>query len=376
MSEEYKEGFDGKRILITGGLGFIGSTLARTLAGLKQPPESIVLVDALVPGLGGNINEDVSASVALQHYNLSGLNGNIRVYSGEEGDMRNKERMLNILEAEKPEFIFNIAGSVSHIGSKDNPSFDFEHNLKSHIHFLDACRDYSKKHPGRKIKVGYAGTRDQLGKVPERELPVDERFVVNNIADPQGINKQAAEFYHRWFSDHGNFPFFSLRLVNVYGPRHIMNDSGQGVVNWFVTLALEGKPIKLWDGGKFLRDFNYVDDTVEAFMRGMVSEKANNQIYNLGASLKVNGYPEIIGENVKIIGGLADLIIKEAGNGSFISEPYPKGRETLEPGHFSADICKIHSDLEWIPRTSLKEGIKKTLEFYKEPANREIYWKK
>lgn len=353
--KNYKEFFCDKGILITGGLGFIGSNLAYRLA--KLSPKKIMLADALVPGLGGN------------KYNLEGIEDNVELITGKDGDIRNNDTMKELVS--QADYIFNLAGSVSHIGSKKNPLFDLELNLESHIHFLETCKNELKSR-NKPLKVVYSGTRDQYGKISQSDIPVNENYLTRQAADPQGINKGAAEFYHFWYGNHYGIQSCSLRLTNTYGPRHIMTDSGQGALNWFIRKAIDREEIELWDGGEAIRDFNHVDDVVEALLMSMGSEKSNGQAYNLGSFRKKNGLFEYLGGNITSIKNAAEEVIRIAGSGSCKTILYPADRKDIEPGHFYGDTTKIYEELGWEPKISLQEGLKRTIEFYRQ--NKEKYW--
>ncbi len=355
MGEEYRSFFEGKKILITGGAGFLGSALAHKLIPLK--PAKIIIVDAMIPNLGGNL------------VNIRDIEENLVVYIGEDWDLRNEEKIKPLIE--ESDCIFNLAGNVSHIGSTENPLFDFELNLRAHLHFLESCKKCMQE--GKEdLKILYAGTRDQYGKVDQKHLPVDESYLIQEATDPQGINKHATEFFHFWYGSHFGIKISSVRLTNLYGPRHVMNDPGQGVLNWFIRQAMDGETLELWGGGEQLRDFNYVDDAVDALLRIMASDKTNGEIYNLGSFIKKSGLYEHLGNNVMSVGKVAQLVVEIAGNGAFTSIPYPEDRKPLEPGHFYADASKLYNDVGWEPKIPLAEGIRRTVEFYRD--NKEHYW--
>ncbi len=353
-NEELFKFYTGKKILITGGLGFIGSNLAKKI--LEFHPGEVILVDSLIKGLGGN------------KINIREIEDKVKVYSGEKWDLRNVDAIAPLLK--DVDYVFNLAGSVSHIGSKENPSMDLELNLRSHLHFLEACRKAMKDRK-KPIKIVYAGTRDQYGKVKEKFLPVKEDYLIDEVTDPQGINKHSAEFYHFWYKNFG-IRAVSLRLTNVYGPKHIMTDHGQGVVNWFIRKAIDDEVLDLWGGGEALRDFLYVDDVVEAFLLVMALDKTDGQSYNLGAYRKKNGLYEIVGDNVKSIQEMAKIIIEVGGSGSLNIIPYPEDRKPLEPGHFYADATKIFEEVGWEAKTDIREGLRKTISFYRK--NKSDYW--
>ncbi|MBT3404887.1 NAD-dependent epimerase/dehydratase family protein [archaeon] len=349
-----EKGFEGKTVLITGGIGFIGSSLAHRLVALK--PKKIMIFDSCIPQLGGN------------KFNIIGIKDQVEEYVGEEWDLRNREKIKPLIK--EADIIFNLAGSVSHIGSKENPLFDFELNLRSHLEFLEACKECMQEGK-EKLKIVYSGTRDQYGKIKQEHLPVDEKYLIHEATDPQGINKHATEFFHFWYADHFKFDAVSLRLTNTYGPRHIMSDPGQGVLNWFICKAMDGETLELWGGGEQLRDFNYIDDVVEAMLLVALSEKTKGKAYNLGSFIKKKGLYGHIGNNVISIGDVAKMVVKIADKGGWVDIPYPQDRKTLEPGHFYSDATKIYEEVGWEPKISLEEGIRRTIEFYRD--NKEHY---
>ncbi|MAG37887.1 NAD-dependent epimerase [Candidatus Pacearchaeota archaeon] len=356
MTEDnYKSAFKGKNIMITGGLGFIGSNLAHALAPLS--PERIVIVDSYLEGHGAN------------KYNLSGIEDIVEIPSEFSGgiDIRDNKNFSPLLSG--IDYIFNLAGSISHIGSKKDPLKDLQLNLESHVSFLQSCRTYVES-GGKPPKIIFGGTRDQYGKLPESTLPVRENTLHEDPADPQGIHNQAAEFHHLWYRNFG-IQASSLRLTNTFGPRHPMQNPSQGFLNWFIRLALENKEIELWGGGEALRDFNYVDDVTEAFLRTMASDETDGNVYNLGSYIRKSGRVKDMGDNARTVSEAAHAIVEKAGSGSCRVIPYPEDKKAIEPGHFCADATKIYEEVGWLPRTSFQEGIEKTLGFYK--SERENY---
>ena len=271
------------------------------------------------------------------------------------------------------DYIFNLAGSINHLGSLQDPATDLDLNLRSHIILLEACRDYLQKEGPRKLKIVFTGTRDQYGKVREAHLPIQENFLIEEVTDPQGINNHAAEFYHLWYRGLKlGIESVSLRLTNVYGPRHRMSDPGLGVLNWFIRQAMDNQNLELWGGGIALRDFIYVDDVVDALLRVMASDITDGKVYNTGSYIKKDGLYEHLGGNIQSVYAAAQLVIQLVGKGSRTTIPYPEDRKPLEPGHFYADATKIHKDTGWSPKVPLVEGIKRTIAYYQK--EKEHYW--
>lgn len=351
----YENAFRGKNVMVIGGLGFIGSNLVRKLIELN--PAKIVIVDSLIKGLGGNIfNVDgIHDKVEIPDLDLDGV------------DIRNNSKMAKLIQG--IDYIFNLAGSVSHIDSKNRPLRDLELNLEAHVALLEVCRDYIEREK-TKLKIVFAATRDIYGKVKEKHLPAKEDLIIEEATDPQGITNYAAEFYHLWYRNFG-IQSCSLRITNTYGPRHQMLYP-HGFLNWFIRKAIDNKEIELWGGGKSLRDFNYVDDVVEALLIVMASDKSDGKVYNLGSCIRKEGRYEHICDNVKTVGEVAKIIVELSKSGSCKEIDYPEEKKDIEPGHFCADSTKIYEELGWEPKVDLREGIKRTIDFYKN--NKKYYW--
>ena len=262
--------YAGCRVIITGGLGFIGSNLARRLVGLGA---EVVLVDSLIPAYGGN------------PFNISGIEDRVTV---NVADVRDRFAMDHLVKGCR--VMFNLAGTLSHIDSMTDPLTDLEINCRSQLSILEACRSNNPD-----IKVVFAGTRGQYGRAIY--LPVDEKHPLNPT-DVNGINNSAGEAYHILYCRVHGLRATSLRLTNTYGPRHQMRHHRQGIINWFVRLALEGREIRLFGDGSQVRDTNYVDDVLEALLLAGASESADGEVFNLG------GHPAKLLEVVEVIASL------------------------------------------------------------------------
>ncbi len=342
--------FDGKTILITGGLGFIGSNLAIMLSALN--PKKIIIVDSLVEGLGGDIN------------NISEIKNKeiLEVYSGLDCDIKHVEKMKNLIG--RSDVIFNLAGSVKHTRFFENElMFDTNTNFISQVFFMEACRQVMVENPQKKLRVVFAGTRDQYGKVPFEDLPVTEEYLPKKVTDYQSVSKNAAELHHEIINDTLNelgidIKISSVRMTNVYGPRQSAKVGSAVAV--FVDKSMKGEIIELWGGGDSLRDFNYVDDVIDALF--VIASSDVTGVFNLGCCIGKEGMKNPIKGNLVTIKELAEKIVNISGKGSIKVIPYPAERKAIEPGHFAADISKI-SKLGWQPKTSLEEGLRKTIEF-------------
>ena len=249
------------------------------------------------------------------------------------------------------DYIFNLAAQLSHVDSLTDPFTDLDINCRGHLTLLQACQKYNPD-----VKIIYAGTRSQYGKI--EYIPVDEQHPVNPT-DTNGISKHAAEQYHILYNNLYGIKATSLRLTNTYGPRHQMKHSRQGFLNWFLRLAMDAQTIKIFGNGKQIRDFNYVDDVVEAMLMAAVNDKANGEVFNLGGSTS------------NLI-DLVRLIIKVTGTGAFELMPFPEEHKRIEIGDYIANHNKIEKILGWQPKVSLEEGISKTVSFYRQC--RSEYW--
>ena len=246
--------------MITGGLGFIGSNLARQLVELGA---DVLLVDSLIPDYGGNL------------FNIDGVANRVRVNIA---DIR-QQTTMNYLVRDR-DVIFNLAGQVSHIDSMRDPYTDLEINCRSQLTVLEACRNHNAD-----VKVVFAGTRQVYGR-PE-SLPVTETHLVRPT-DVNGINKAAGEYYHLVYNNVFGVRACSLRLTNVYGPRQLIKHNRQGFIAWFIRLAIENKTIQIYGDGSQLRDFVYVDDAADAFLRAGASDACNGEVFNVGGDRPIS----------------------------------------------------------------------------------------
>lgn len=324
--------FKNKKILITGGLGFIGSNLAIKLS---EYGSKIILVDSMIPEYGGNL------------FNITKIRDKVNINFSDVRD----EYSMNFLIRDV-DVMFNFAGQVSHIDSMNNPYVDLEINTKSQISILEACRKYNPK-----IKIVFASTRQIYGK-PEY-LPVDEKHPLSPI-DINGVNKLAGEWYHTIYHNVYGIKTVCLRLTNTYGPRLLVKHNRQGFIGWFIRRVIERKEIEIYGDGKQLRDLNYIDDCIEALLISACDDSLNGHIFNLG------NHPPITLENI------AKLIIKINGSGSYRFVSFSEENKKIDIGHYYASYDKFKSMTGWEPKVSNEEGLAKTWLFYKE--NKEYYW--
>ncbi len=313
-------------MLVTGGLGFIGSNLARALAALDA---DVLLVDSLIPEYGGNL------------FNIAGFESRLRV---NVADVRQQSTMDYLVRDR--EVIFNLAGQVSHIDSMRDPATDLDINCRAQLTLLEACRRHN---PG--TKVVYAGTRQVYGK--PAALPVDETHLVRPT-DINGINKAAGEYYHLVYDNVFGVRACSLRLTNVYGPRQLMRHNRQGFIGWFIRLAVEGKEIQIYGDGSQLRDFVFVDDVVDAFLRAGATDAVNGDVFNVGGLEPISHRD------------LVELLIGTSGSGSVRYVDWPPEKKAIDIGSFYSDSTKFRHAVGWRPEINLRDGLRRTVEYYRE----------
>lgn len=323
--------FRNKHVLITGGLGFIGSNLAHRLISLGA---DVLIVDSLIPEYGGNI------------FNVHGIEDRLRINIA---DMRDEHGLRYLVQGQ--DIIFNLAGQVSHTDSMVDPYTDLEINARSQLSLLEACR-----HGNPKAKIVFASTRQIYGR--PQYLPVDERHPLQPT-DVNGINKLAGEWYHIVYHNVYGLRTVSLRLTNTFGPRMRIRDARQTFIGWWIRQLLEGQTLNIFGDGLQVRDFNYIDDVVEAILMVAAHDVADGQIYNLGGDEPIN------------LLNLARLMIEVNGRGDFLLKPFPDDRKRIDIGDFYGDYRKIRSKLGWRPVVGLREGMTRTMEYFR--ANFEQY---
>ena len=319
-------------VLVTGGLGFIGSALARRLIEIGA---RVTLVDSLIPEYGGN------------PFNIQDIRDRVTV---DLTDVRNAAAMSSLIK--KRQFLFNLAGQTSHLDSMTDPVTDLNINAAAQLHILEACRLHN-----RDLKIVFASTRQVYGR--PQYLPVDENHPINPI-DVNGINKLAGEWYHLLYNDVYKIRACALRLTNTYGPGMRVKDARQTFLGIWIRRLIEQKPIQIFGDGKQRRDFNFVTDVVDALLRVAASDAANGQVFNLGHSECVS------------LKKLATLLVNLNGGGNYELIPFPDDRKAIDIGDYYGDFRKIDKALGWQPKVTLEQGLKQTLEYYR--ANHARYW--
>jgi len=328
----YENVFRGRSVLVTGGLGFIGSNLSEHLVRLGA---KVTIVDNMMPRLGGNLF-NVKEIMDKIHINFS--------------DVRDEHSMDYLVKGQ--DFIFHLAGQVNHVDSIRNPIQDLDINCRGTLVLLESCRKYN-----RETKIIFAGTRGEYGS--SVKLPVNEDHPTN----PKGIyavTNLTAEKMVLVYQDVHKICGTCLRITNTYGPRHQMAHDEYGVLNWFIRKAIDNEVLPVFGDGHILRDFLYVDDLVECFLKVATCQDAYGEVFNVGTGIPISFVD------------LARKIVEIAGSGKVALTEFTKERKEVEPGDYYTDISKIKRVVGWEPKISLEEGLRRTIEFYKK--YKKEYW--
>lgn len=329
MTNQYGEYYSGKRVVITGGAGFIGSNLAMKLIQLGS---SVSLIDNMMNGHGGNLA------------NLTEIRDQVTLNISDVRDELSLEYFIR-----NADIVFNLAGQTSHMDSMADPFTDLKINTEAQVSLLEACRKYN---PG--VRIVFASTRQIYGK--PSELPVTEAHRLEPV-DANGINKMAGEWYHVLYHRVYGLKTTSLRLTNTYGPRMRVKDARQTFLGVWIKAVMQGGEFEVW-GGDQLRDYNYVDDVVDAFLLAAAQDIAIGQIYNLG------------NHEVVSLAQTAEIMIEASEKGTFRICAFPKERKSIDIGSFYSSYAKIESELGWCPKVDLREGLARTMSYYEQNLER------
>lgn len=331
LAEADKKNFSGKKILITGGAGFIGSSIAQALATLGA---KITVLDAMLPLYGGN------------HFNLE---GSLEPINFVHGDVRDEELVTSLVKDK--DIIYHLAAQVSYIDSKDQPFLDLDINGRGHLTVLDAIQKHAPN-----ARFMFASSRMVYGKI--QTVPVNESHPTNPLS-LYGIHKLLGEKYGQYYHETFGVPAIAVRIPNPYGPRQQMKHSKYSIVGWFVRQAMEGNTIKVFGDGKQERDYLYIDDIVDAFLHLTVKGEPG-AVYNIGTH-----------ERIKFV-EMIDAVLAEVGTGNKEHVPWPKNYEKNETGDYIADTSLIEAATNWKPQVKLKDGIKQMVDYYR--RNQAQYW--
>jgi UDP-glucose 4-epimerase len=326
------QGFKDKQVLITGGVGFIGSNLARRLVSLGA---GVTLADSLIPIYGGNL------------FNIHDIRDRVTLNIT---DVRDPFAMAYLVQGK--DYLFNLAGQTSHLDSMTNPQADLDINAGAQLFILEACRQHN---PG--IKIVFASTRQIYGK--PAYLPVDEAHPIRPV-DVNGINKLAGEWYHLLYNNVYGIRACALRLTNTYGPGMRVKDARQTFLGIWIRNVIEGKPILVFGDGNQLRDFNYVEDVVEALLLAALNPRADGQVFNLGSR-------EVVG-----LTRLAQMLLELHPGARFEIVPFPPDRKAIDIGDYYSDYSKVEAELGWQPKVGLRQGLMASLAYY--GKHQQQYW--
>jgi nucleoside-diphosphate-sugar epimerase len=323
--------FRGRRALVLGGMGFIGSNLALRLVDLGA---DVTVVDSMLPQYGGN-EENVAPARDRLRVNFS--------------DIRDRHSLDFLVKG--MDFVFSVAGQTSHIESMTDPMTDLDINCRSQLSILESCRAHNKG-----AVVVYASTRQLYGR--PLYLPVDEKHPVVPV-DVNGINKLAAEMYYSLYTEVHGMRCVSLRLTNTYGPRQHLSGNKQGFVGIFIRQAISGELVRIFGDGTQVRDFNYIDDVVDAFLLAATREELRGGVFNLGAPDPCS---------------ILDFVALLREHATFETEivPFPPQLKAIDIGDYYSDYSLFRSRTGWEPRVPLREGLSRTVEYFRPRAS--LYW--
>jgi len=327
--EVNREVFSNKNVIISGGLGFIGSNLAIRLV---ECGAIVTLIDSLIPEYGGNL------------WNIEPVKNQVKINIS---DVRDEYSIRSLIQGQ--DYFFNLAGQTSHLDSMQNPITDLEINSKAQLSILEACKKYNPS-----IRIVFASTRQLYGK--PQYLPVDEKHPLFP-GNEKAIKKMSGDWYTIVYTNVSDIKNAILRLTNTYGPRMRIKDARQTFLGIWIRNLLEGKPISIYGNGSQIRDYNYIDDVVDAFLLVAGSDQWNGSIFNLGhhkpLSLKTT----------------AEIMIDENQSGEYLFKEFPTDLKKIDIGDFYSDYGKINTLLGWAPKVSIREGIKETLDYYRNNFN-------
>jgi UDP-glucose 4-epimerase len=316
--------FRGARVAVTGGIGLIGSALARRLVELGA---DVLLIDNMMPEGGANLA------------NIATIRDQVRV---EVADIRDGEAMRRLLAG--CDFLFDLAAQTSHLDSMRAPFDDLAINATAQLQLLEICREIAPA-----IIVVHAGTRQIYGR--PHYLPVDEAHPLNPT-DVNGVNKMAGEAFHLMFHSAYGLDTRSLRLTNVYGPGMRIKDARQNFLGIWLRRVIEGEAFEVW-GGEQRRDMVFVDDAAEAFLAAAVTPETSGKALNVG------------GDAPYSLAEIASALIAANSGGRYELKEFPAERKRIDIGDFVTDDRQFRTLADWAPRTMLAEGLRRSIDYYR-----------
>lgn len=331
ISPEIASAFSGKQVLVTGGLGFIGSSLTRLLIQLGA---KVTVLDALLPSYGGNI------------HNLEGVADQVKIVDGNITD----DELVNRL-VEGIDYVFHLAGQVGYVDSKDKPFVDLDFNGRGNLVILEALKDHAPQ-----ARILFSSSRLVYG--PIKTIPVSE----NHPTEPlslYGIHKLLGEKYYAYYAHNFGIHGVSVRIPNPYGPRQQVKHAKYSIVGWFMRQAMEGKAIQIFGDGKQQRDYIYIDDIVSALLTTIIRGEAG-EAYNIGSPAPMT------------FEAMVDEVLAAVESGTKEFKPWPDDYEKNETGDYVADMTKITTATGWQPQVQFADGMREMVAFYRE--NKELYW--
>ena len=324
-SDSRYSAFRDAAVVVTGGVGLIGSALARRLVELGA---NVLLIDSMLPEGGANVA------------NIAAIRDRVRVNIA---DIRDAYAMRHLLPGQ--DFLFDLAAQTSHLDSMSAPLDDLAINARSQLQLLETCRAVAPK-----ITIVHAGTRQIYGR--PRYIPVDEAHPLNPT-DVNGVNKMAGEAFHLMFHSAYGIDTRSLRLTNVYGPGMRIKDARQNFLGIWLRRVLEGDAFEVW-GGEQRRDMVYIDDAVEAFLAAAVTSETQGKALNVG------------GDAAYSLAEIAAAMIAANGGGRYELKEFPPERKRIDIGDFVTDDRQFRALADWAPRTTLADGLKRSLDYYRQ----------
>lgn len=328
------EKYKGKEVLITGGLGFIGSNLAIKLVELGA---KVTILDNLAPLYGGN------------QFNILPIKDKVNL---EIGDIRDKELIDKLIPGK--DFIFDFAAQVSYVDSPDIPFEDLDINCKGHLNILESCKDSNKQ-----AKIVFSSSRLVLGNIKKKLITEDHP---TNPLSLYGVHKLTAEKYFYMYNRNYGLRTAVLRITNPYGERQQIKHSKYSIPGWFMRMAMEGKTIKVFGNGNQKRDYIYIKDLVSAFIYVGISDKTDGEIYNCGSG-KMIRFKDMVKNIIEVV---------ESGKMEYVPWPDNYKRDKNDEKDIKTSISKLQEVTGWKPKANLNESLKSMFDYYKDNKDKYI----